>query len=108
MLTDETDAVLLGDTPRSEAAAAAARWRRRERSAKRMELTADRIEQAAALFERLQLAVAVGRAWVPTGADSAAGHLQADATPAERARASAVAHAAWVNAGCPVEFPSAS
>ena len=54
-----------------------------------------------------QLAVAVGRAWVPTGAYSA-GHLQADATPAERARASAVAHAAWVNAGCPVEFPSAS
>ena len=55
MLTDETDAVLLGSTPRSEAAAAAARWRRRERSAKRMELTADRIEQAAALFERLQV-----------------------------------------------------
>jgi hypothetical protein len=97
------DTLLLGPTPRSEAAAAAARWRRRERSAKKMELTADRAEQAAVLYGRLREAVAAGRASMPTEEDaqgSEGGGGGGGATPAQKARASAVAHAAWINAGC--------
>jgi hypothetical protein len=97
------DTLLLGPTPRSEAAAAAARWRRRERSAKKMELTADRAEQAAVLYGRLREAVAAGRASMPTEEDaqgSEGGGGGGGATPAQKARASAFAHAAWINAGC--------
>lgn len=104
---DDIDTLLLGPTPRSEAAAAAARWRRRERSAKKMELTADRAEQAAVLYARLREAVAAGRAAMPTEGDAPGGEGcdgggggGDGATPAQKARASAVAHAAWVNAGC--------
>ena len=105
-VVEDIDTLLLGPTPRSEAAAAAARWRRRERSAKKMELTADRAEQAAVLYGRLAEAVAAGRASMPIEGDARGGERGDGgdggdgATPAQKARASAVAHAAWINAGC--------
>ena len=103
----DIDTLLLGPTPRSEAEAAKLRWKRRERSAKKMELTADRVEQAALLFGRLVEATAAGRAVVPA-AEGAGRPPAPDATPAERVRASALAHAAWVNAGCPLIPPASS
>lgn len=100
---DDIETLLLGPSPKSSKAAAAAREKRRLRSGKKMELTADRQEQANTLFEQLMRAVVAGRAIVPTGAPTGA---DADATPAERARAAVVAHACWVNAGCPVDDTS--
>lgn len=94
---DDIETLLLGPSPKSSSAAAAARWKRRERSGKKTELTADRQEQANTLFEQLTQAVVAGRASVPSGTPASA---DADATPAERARAAVVAHACWVNAGC--------
>eukprot|EP00967_Tisochrysis_lutea_P076842 scaffold104107_cov26-Tisochrysis_lutea.AAC.1 len=83
------DELLLGNEPLSKRASAAVRTARREKSGKKSELTAMRIEQAEVLFRRLEAAVEQGSKLVSVPRD--------EQTTTVALTDGCFAHGAWLN-----------